>query len=76
MVTRPLPLYLEALKTPSALGWPENPYLRLPILAWISLDPSDEAQRLVCEIWDGLPEEVRHQAGSLWGVKVKAGEAS
>jgi hypothetical protein len=68
--TMPIPKFLQALKAPESLGWPGNPYLRLPILAWISLDPSQEAQQLAHAIWNGLPEDVRAQAKALWKVSL------
>lgn len=62
------PLFLRALIDPAGLGWPENPFLRLHAISWISLDPSEEAQALVQEIWKGLPAEAQERARASLGL--------
>jgi hypothetical protein len=59
------PDFLKALVAPQQFGWPVNPYLRVPILAWVLLDPSEDAQRLAREVWDGFPKEVQEHARAL-----------
>jgi hypothetical protein len=46
-----------ALLDPKAHGFPSDPRLRLPILAWIKRDPSPEAQAEAIEVM-GWPDLV------------------
>lgn len=47
--------FRRALFAPVREGFPEDPRLRFPILAWVVRDSSCEAQRYARRIWASLP---------------------
>jgi hypothetical protein len=62
------PLFLEALVNPGMRGFPTDPRLRIPAVAWISRDPHPEAQDLARQIWDGLPPEIQQECREILGL--------
>jgi hypothetical protein len=62
------PLFLRALISPRACGFPTDPRLKIPAVVWISRDPSPEAQRLAQEIWATIPPELQAECRETLGL--------
>ena len=62
------PNFLHGLVHPAAYGFPTDPRLRIPAVAWISRDPSPEAQRLAQEIWETMPLEIQEECRETLGL--------
>ena len=61
------PVFLKALVSPEEHGFPIDPHLKIPAIAWISKDPSPEAQALVHEIWATMPFEIQQECREIHG---------
>lgn len=61
------PAFLLALLDPEAHGFPTDPRLRLPFLAWTRRDPSPEAQALARGIWSSFPGAFQSEVRELMG---------
>jgi len=60
--------FRKATMDPSAHGWPEDPLLRIPILAWVLRDPSPFAQNYARGIWDSFPPEIQEECRTTLGI--------
>jgi hypothetical protein len=63
-----LPVFLDALVHPATHGFPTDPRLKIPAVAWISRDPSPEAQLLAREIWETIPTEIQQECRDVLGL--------